>query len=404
MKIAYCMSRFPLLSETAIIWEMDQMKKDGFEIEVFPLILEKPKVMHKEAVEFMKVVHHRSPFSWHVFGQNIKWMIRSPKVYFSTLFRVLWENRTDRKFLVHSMAAFFQAVDQINTIRQIGVNHLHAHFPTFSGVFVWTVWRFTGITYSLSVHAHDLYVRHEMLETKYKSALFIRTISEFNKRYILTHFPSINPENIYVIQCGVEIADFPKSNQRAPLEKRLDIVSIGSLQPYKGQIYLISACAILKEKGVPFALHLLGGGELFDSLTKEVKTLGLDQQVFIEGAVPRERLVAALSEANCYIQPSIITSTGKMEGVPASIMEAAAARLPVITTDISGLKELVIPGECGLLVKEKDASALAEALITFHQNPKEAARFATNLEIHVREDYSIEKNCQKLAALYREKL
>jgi glycosyltransferase involved in cell wall biosynthesis len=180
----------------------------------------------------------------------------------------------------------------------------------------------------------------------------------------------------------------------------LEIVHVGSLQPYKGQRYLIEACRLLQDRGVPFRCCIIGGGEERASLTTMIKDLGLESVVHLSGSKTQQEIARLLPAAHCYVQPSIITPSGKMEGIPVALMEAMAARLPVVATAISGIPELVQPEETGFLVPPADAAALANALMIVYEHPEKAAYLAENGRSRVLESFDLRSNVTRLAALF----
>jgi colanic acid/amylovoran biosynthesis glycosyltransferase len=172
------------------------------------------------------------------------------------------------------------------------------------------------------------------------------------------------------------------------------------LQPYKGQSYLIEACALLRERGLDFRCRIIGGGELTESLTAQIAAAGLEGQVTLTGPQPQQAVAKMLSEADCYVQPSLITQTGKMEGIPVALMEAMACGLPVVATQISGIPELVRPAETGWLVPQKNAAALADAILEVANQPEESRKRAAAGRELVYQEFDLQKNSARLLALF----
>jgi glycosyltransferase involved in cell wall biosynthesis len=179
-----------------------------------------------------------------------------------------------------------------------------------------------------------------------------------------------------------------------------EILNIGSLQPYKGHPDLIAACAILKEHGVPFRCRIIGGGSQA-ALRKLIAECGLEAEVELLGPLDQQEVAARLSRADCYVQPSIITASGKMEGIPVSIMEALAAERPVVATQISGVPELVQPGKTGYLAPPGDPHALARALEAVYRNPQQARDLAAAGRKLVLEQFNLRVNVEQLGTLFR---
>lgn len=396
-KIAYVMSRFPHLPETFILREMLEMEKIGWDISIYPLIVQKQNVVHPEARGFLAKVKQLKIFSWGLIRTNLKLMVGKPGLYFSTLFKIIAGNRKSPKFLLRGMVVYPKSVYAADLMKREGIQHIHAHYATHPALAAWIIHRLSGISYSVTVHAHDIYVEKAMLFEKLNEADLIVSISDFNRNLLMREFGEALGEKISVIRCGI----FPEYYSNGERNRNKDtkvILNIGSLQPYKGQKYLIDACAILRERGVPFRCKIIGGGELMPALLEQIQQLGLENTVELLGARTQDEIPGLLADGDCYVQPSIITRDGKMEGIPVGIMESMASHLPVVATDISGVPELVIDGDTGLLVEPGDCAALADAIAKILQDEDEAERLAHNGHHWVLQEYNLHQNIQQLAA------
>jgi glycosyltransferase involved in cell wall biosynthesis len=239
-----------------------------------------------------------------------------------------------------------------------------------------------------------------MLATKLHDSVFISAISEFNRKYLADMFgPWIN-EKTQIVRCGIEPSYYEISHQNVKDSKQLEIISVGSLQPYKGHIYLVKACAELMKRGVPFHCRIVGGGDLRSMLERAIQENYLEGRVELMGPRKQDEVSQFLRGANCYVQPSVVTHTGKMEGIPVALMEAMASRIPVIATSISGVPELVRPGETGWLVPPEDVDAMAGALTEIYRDPVEAGRRAELGQKWVLEEFELSSNVRKLASLF----
>jgi colanic acid/amylovoran biosynthesis glycosyltransferase len=396
--IAYVMSRFPYVSETFILREMTTLAEMGWPIRVYPLVLEKPKVIHPEAQPWMASgVVKSAPFvSRAVLAANLRRFTHTPGRYTALWCKVLWENRSSPNFLARAVALFPKAVWAAERMERAGVAHIHAHYATHPALFAWIIHRLTGISYSITVHAHDIYVRRAMLGVKLQEAEFIAAISEFNRRYLMDLYGEWVGEKTQVIHCGIRPQDYTPALPPRP-DGRFEILNIGSLQPYKGQRYLIEACALLKARGVSFRCRIIGGGKDQPRLEQQIASAGLESWVELVGPKTQEEVARLLSETHCYVQPSIITPSGKMEGIPVAIMEALASMLPVVATRMSGVPELVRSEETGVLVPPADAQALAGALEWVYRHPQEAAQLGQRGREWVLQKFSLLPNVHLLS-------
>ncbi len=399
-KIAYVMSRFPHLPETFILREMNAIERHGWQVALYPLVRQSPAVVHAEARPWLARMRHLPFVSRAVLAANGRSFLQNPFRYLSLAARVIWENLSDLKFLSRAIALFPQAIYAARLMQQEGVTHIHAHYASHPALFAWIIHQLTGISYSVTVHAHDIFVKKVMLPTKLGDAAFIVAISEYNREYLAQLIgPSIRAK-IEVIHCGINPQNYVPSDKYLQEGERLEIISIGSLQPYKGQRFLIKACASLRERHIPFRCRIIGSGELRTDLEQMIRATNLDTQVELLGSKTQREVADLLTGAHCYVQPSVITRAGKMEGIPVSLMEALAGRLPVVATALSGIPELVRPNETGYLVPAADAAALAEAIAGVYARYGEAKRLAENGRQLVLREFELRANVDQLSRLF----
>lgn len=402
-KVAYIMSRFPGLTETFILWEMSELEKLGIEIQLLPLIHEDEKVTHQEALPWMERVIFAKIFSRTAIKSNAKFVLQRPGFAFNLLWRTIMGNFTNFAFLIRSLYLLPKAVVLAGFCQKMGVEHIHAHYATHSAFLAWAISQISGITYSITVHAHDIFVHHTMLEEKLGQASFIISISEFNRQYLIDKVGQHLAEKIHVIHCGVRPEDY--AHTASPIdhqtEKPFELLTIGSMRPYKGYPYLLQTCSILKKRRFNFHCNIIGDGVDREKIEAQIIQENLAEQVTLHGALPQEEVKEWFKKADCYLQPSIIAPNKKMEGIPVALMEALAAGLPVIASNISGIPELVKPGKTGWLVEEKNPPSLANAVIEISNNYKHAKDLALAGKSLVIEKFDIRNNAARLANHYR---
>ena len=398
-KVAYILSRFPKISETFILREMIALQNKGLDIELYPLILEKQAVVHPEAKPWLATLHYFSWLSIDVLWANIIAFLRAPFSYTKLWVRMIFGNVSNPKFLARALLLFPKAVRMAREMQKSGVQHIHAHFATHPALVAWVIHNLTGISYSVTVHAHDLYVNQTMLATKMQSASFVITISDFNRTFLKKKVGANIEDKTEVVRCGIEQNIYAKNVNNAS-DGRFYIKSIGSLQDYKGMRYLIEACALLIKRNIPIHCEIIGEGEMRKELEELIGELGVGDTVLLAGAKTQGEVAEALAKASCYVQPSIITKTGKMEGIPVALMEALASGLPVVASDISGISELVRPEKTGYLVPEKDPLKLADALTYIFEHLDDAKRLAKAGQELVAQEYDLDINSTRVAALF----
>lgn len=399
-RVAYIMSRFPHLPETFILREMIALERLGWRVSLYPLIVQKQALVHAEAEAWVPRAQNVPWISGPIIGANMRRFFRQPRKYLETFGQMARENSSSLKFLGRSVLLFPKAVYMAERIEQEGIQHIHAHYATHPALAAWIIHRLTGITYSVTVHAHDIFVEKVMLGTKLKSASFISAISRYNICHLTKLLGDWVADNSYVVRCGIDPAYYqPHLSGRKPGE-RLEIVAVGSLQPYKGHSYLVDACAELHARGLDFRCRIAGAGDLGGALEAQIDRLGLRGRVELVGAMTQAGIAQLLAEADCFVQPSVVMSSGKMEGIPVALMEAMASQVAVVATEISGVPELVIQGETGWLVPPEDTKTLADVLSQICADPQEMERRALAGYRWVLEEFELSRNAKKLAALF----
>ena len=400
-KIAYIVSRFPHLPETFILREMISLEQLGWQIELYPLIIQQQKLIHHEARPWLARAHGVPWFSLEILRANLGRLFRHPLQYFSSFWRMLKENFRSPKFLVRALLLFPRSVWMAERFSMTGITHIHAHYATHTALVAWLIHKLTGIPYSITVHAHDIFVEKPMLATKLKDSVFVSAISEFNRKYLTDIYGPWVEQKTKIVRCGIDPAYYGNNGHMDPRDTgRLEIISVGSLQPYKGHIYLLKACAELQKRGISFRCRIVGGGDLQNMLEHAIREYQLDQVVELMGPRTQDEVSQLLKTANCYVQPSVITPSGKMEGIPVALMEAMASSIPVVATSISGIPELVRNGDTGWLVPPENVEALADALSQVHKNPAEARKRACSGRSWVLDEFELSLNAKRLSLLF----
>ena len=183
-KIAYIVSRFPHLSETFILREMNALEKLKQQIVLFPLIRQYQTTVHTEAENWIARAHFKPYISLAIFKSNLRIFIKNPRCFLDVFRQTIVGNLRSFQFLIRAVLLFPKAVAISEDVEAQGVKHIHAHYATHPALVAWIIHRFSGTPYSLTVHAHDIFVCRVMLDTKLREAEFIVAISEFNRKYL----------------------------------------------------------------------------------------------------------------------------------------------------------------------------------------------------------------------------
>ena len=397
-KIAYLMSRFPKISETFILYEILELQRLGMQVEIFPLLRESAPVMHSEARALVERAHYSKLWTKEVLQAQRYWLRRQPAAYLHAWAQAIRGNARSPKSLSRALVVVPQAALFAQQMVELGVSHLHAHWATHPTLAAYVVGLLTGLPYSFTAHADDIYVERPMLDEKIRRAGFVITISEYNRRFLSKLYGEAAANKIFVVHCGVDSAIFtPRVHTPNSLFK---IVCVARLEQKKGHTYLIEACAQLKAQGLAFRCELVGDGEQRPQIESQIRQLGLEDMVILLGQQPRSRVGELLAKADVMVLPSVTTAEGRQEGIPVALMEALATELPVIASAISGIPELVEDGHTGLLVLERDPAALAAALARLHNDPELGRRLGAAGRVKVQREFDLQRNTARLHRLF----
>ncbi len=390
-KLGYIVSRFPHLPETFILREMVELERLEWSISLYPLITQDQPVVHQDALSWNQNAKKAAFSSPSVWIANLNTLFRSPGAYLRTWFRMVYFNIKSFPFFFRALIIFPKAVWMACQMQAEGIEHIHAHYATHPALAAWIIHQLTGIQYSITVHAHDIFVNRTMLAQKMQDASLIVAISEFNREFISREVGDWVRAKTKVVHCGITPEWYQPRKQPVHRDDQSSfrLVTIGSLQPYKGQEVLIRACKRLMNQGILLQCDIIGEGILKESLHKVIRGCGLEEHVTLVGALTQEEIAQRLPEYDCYVQPSIITPSGKMEGIPLALMEAMACNLPVVASDISGIPELVQPGITGYLVPAGDDLALADQLVEIFADCESTRYIAQRGRAKVQQEFNI---------------
>jgi glycosyltransferase involved in cell wall biosynthesis len=274
------------------------------------------------------------------------------------------------------------------------VRHIHAHFASTAASVALHVYRLTGIPYSFTAHAKDIYrrtVTPRDVGRKLRAARFAVTVSDYNLRY-LRAFPG--GDRVVRIYNGVDLVQFaPNGVARddPPL-----VLGVGRLVEKKGFGDLVRACRILRDQGHDFACRIVGSGERASSLRELVEELGVGGCVELVGPMAREDLLGLYPRASVVAAPCVVGTDGNRDGLPTVLIEAMALGVPVVATHVTGIPELVRPGITGLLVPERDPRALARAIAEVIGNEAAARGRARAARALIERDFDLRKNVAHL--------
>ncbi len=392
MKIAYVLERFPKLSESFILNEIVELLKNGHDIQIFSIYVPIEDVKHKEVIEY-NILERTHYFSYkQIFKVNC---INLCKYFIIGVVQDLRDFELYMNILILNLKlAYFATIMQKN-----GMELIHAHFANM-GSAVRKFSKFLGLPYTLTAHAFDIYKNPDVDELKnvMKNAGSVVTISDYNKNYLQRKIGITN--RIDVIRCGIDLGKF-NAQRRPKINNRIKMLSVSRLVEKKGIEYLIRALPIVKKETPDCDLTIIGTGPRNNYLHKLVHDLKIEEDVQIKGDVSDPELMQYYEESDMFILPCIIIENGDRDGIPVAIMEAMAMELPVVSTRVSGIPELVEDGISGILVSPKDENAIANAIIKLYQDSQLRLEMGKNGRKIIEEKFNIVFESEKLIKIFK---
>jgi glycosyltransferase involved in cell wall biosynthesis len=289
------------------------------------------------------------------------------------------------------------------------VKHLHAHFCHGATTVTWLASLLTGLPFSFTAHAKDIYCESlnpaGLLKRKMRAAEFVVTCTDANRKHLQT-IESRTP--LYCLYHGLnaEFAGLLKQTKLHPGgPASLRALGVGRLVPKKGFDVLIEACRILHDRGVAVEALIIGEhGEHEDQLREQIQTLGLQGHVRLAGPMDQQHLFNEYQKAGVFCLPCRVLENGDRDGLPNVLMEAMACGLPVITTPISGIPEIIKNDINGQLVPTDDPQALANAIQRVSADRQFSNKLAEAGRQTVSREFDGDGSAAKLAALFRSSL
>jgi len=408
IKLVYLIGTYPGLTNTFIDQEIATLRRLGW-IHIQIVSIRSPDLIDScspEQKALSQETLYLVPNSWSKFNfvqfilANFYFLFSRPLVYIKTSLDLVTHSRAGIKGWLRAILYFWQGVYAAYLLRNTEFEHLHVHFMDRAVLVALVVGRFLKKSYSFTAHAADIYTNPFLGREKIDNASFMITVSQYNKHHLLSTYAGINPEKIHILHPWVDVSQFTPCLER-PLHARMHIFSVGRLVEKKGFLDLIDAFSILRDKGFDAECRIVGEGPLREELEKCIAQHALQDRIQLLGGQPRSQVVDLFREwADVFVLPCVIALNGDRDGIPVSLAEAMAMELPVISTDIVGIAELVQSGT-GILVAPHNPAALAEALssIALRDHPSAVKMGKKGREI-VDSQFNLLKGTRELAGYF----
>ena len=397
MKIAYFTNTYPRATDTFIRLEVLGLRKRGLDVSTYSV--RKSGDDHNVDDEVISEKANTSfilPFNvFELLLALLKALLFSPVRFLEALKITVKTSRPGIKGHFLQWAYFLEAVVLSNRLTKDKVEHLHNHLGDNSGTVTLLAAKLINIPYSISIHGPHIFFDgpNWALNEKTKHAKFISCIGHFCTSQMMLYSESDYWDKFHIIRCGV---DLEKYQYKGVTKQPRKLLFVGRLSNEKGLNVLLDSLAALSSETHDIKLTVLGDGPSRKDLEKQAQDLNLNDVVIFKGFVDQPTIRNHLNDSDIFILPSFA------EGIPVSLMEAMAIGVPVITTYVGGISELVVDGETGLLCYASDSDGLANAIKTYLSDQELLQQIVTKARHHVETEFDVDQQIDKLAALFRQ--
>ena len=397
-RIGYLVSRYPAVSHTFILREVEALRGQGFVIETASINppdqapATMPERERRAAASTYCVKRHgiSGALAAHAVA-----LCRRPRAWVAGLGYALSLGGTDLRRIALGLGYFTEALMVGRWMRAHDLPHLHVHFATAAASVGLCVKKVFGTSLSLMVHGPDEFddVPGQALRQKIAGADFLFCIGSYAKSQVMRLSDPAQWPKIDVARLGVDTAAYvPRA--APPAGNAFHILCVGRLVAAKGPHVLVAAARQLAAARRDFRVTIVGAGPEEPRLRAAILEAGLAQRIVLTGALDQDAVRALYAGADAFVLPSFA------EGIPVVLMEAMASGVPCVTTRITGIPELIQSDDEGLLVAPSDADALAAAIARLIDDPALRARIAVAGRRRVDTDFHLERNAARLGRLF----
>ena len=391
--LAYLFERFPSFTQTFCFREIDELRRQGISPEIFSVrrpLDEPAQDWETSIVSQVQYLPGDEQLVREVDRALRKGMLPEPAKREITT----WGRQTD--FL-----RLYQAAHLGPRLQALGVRHVHAHFAGLAARTAYWIERFFGIGFSFTAHANDIFAPKPFvisLGDLVGAARAVVTVSDFGVRFLREKYPAAAAK-LHRVYNGIDLSRFRSADLTATTPT---IISIGRLIEKKGFVDLIEDCRLLLKRGVDFQCEIIGEGPLEAALQQRIASSDLANKVTLDGPLAQGEVIGRLARSVVFALPCVAEVGGGMDNLPTVVMEAMAAGLPVVSTGISGVPEMVGDEVTGLLVPEHRPAALADALARLLGDRALARSLGEAGRQRAGERFAIEQSAQALGAIFQQ--
>jgi glycosyltransferase involved in cell wall biosynthesis len=396
MRVVYVIGTYPLLTTTFVDSEITVLRRWGMDVRVLAVRRPAPGVpLSGDQRALARTVTYLLPVTpARLLASHLYFLAGRPLRYARTLSYLLTRPHPCLRARVRTLLHFGEAVHAAYLVRERDFHELHAHFADRAATIALVVADLLGKPYSLSVHAGaDVFVQPVLLREKVARARHVVTCTRRNAEAVAAIAGRDVAGKITPVHHGVDVPRAPRTPPGGPPV----ILSVAQLKERKGLAVLVEACALLRDDRAPFRCRIVGDGPQRGELERLVAARSLGGLVTLCGPLGHDRVAAEYARATVFALPCVRASDGDTDGIPNVIAEAMALGVPVVSTRLPAIRELVTDARDGLLVAPGDARALAGALRTLLARPALRAELGEAARGTIARTFELEASVERFA-------
>ena len=408
-RVAYVLLWYPLFTQPFIFREVEGLKKE-LPLTVYALYGENTRQWSAEmAAAARETRTHGMAALGSILAACWRQLRKNPRQLWALFQRTMFRRWPSLEICGENLWAFLAGVRLAEEFLQDGITHIHGPWPRGTATAAWVASSLTGIPFSTAARGDNLNPADPDLLDKLQAASFIRANNAADMDRMAAMLPEGQAARAKMRLVYNSLTLRVEGQCPVRMEKPVRLMALGRFDVTKGFDYLMDACRIMRDRGFDFRLTLAGGGgvgmglgQMGTEILRRRKEYGLEALVELPGLLTHNQLPDYLKSHDIFVAPCIVHESGRRDGIPNTVIEAMAYGMPVVATDVNALPEIVRDGETGRAVPQKNAEALADAIMALAAAPEEARRMGANARALVAEMFDPHSNVRRLRDMYVE--
>lgn len=407
-RLGIIISMFPELHETFILRELVALERRGLDFDIYSLQYPRDPITIDDAIRLSQErTHYSRILSFNTMAAAGRVLVSHPWRLLKTVGSLIWQGRDRPLEVAKNLAILPLALHFGELGAKRGITHWHGHWANIPTTACWYLQQLQGQTWSAAIHGEDIFSANRFLRYKLDMASFTVVCSGYFCKHLQTGIGLAEPGQVHLNYHGLDPRVMARAAERSFKARGDDgvirLVSIGRLVPTKGHDMLLKACGVLKrEHGIAFELQLIGSGPADAELRLLAEQEDVFDEVVFRGGIAFDEVLATLEQADAFCLAPRLIPGHPPDGIPNVIAEAMALRIPVISTRVSAIPELVEDGKTGRLVEVDDVPGMANAIHDIAANAELAHQLSDQAYVKVGSLFDQQRNIDELLGYFQQ--